>query len=256
MHRHDHESIAKIIRSTESQIGRWPGYDMPSLPGWHEGPVCLIGDAAHATLPSAGQGASMALEDAIVLAKCLRDLPDAERAFAAFETLRKDRVEKAGQGGAQKRQPEGPHQRSHTRHPRPGAAALPQDGRQERPKGLLVQGRLGREGEVAVSHSSGGRRDVRDYSVGERWRPSSFQRRTRCRITRIFRRSPSPRRSRRNVRVSISGSTETLSFCASRRMNMGTYAMARKLKMENQYKGECIHAARTKATGTGGSTYL
>jgi 2-polyprenyl-6-methoxyphenol hydroxylase-like FAD-dependent oxidoreductase len=35
----------------------------------------------------------MALEDASVLAKYLRDLPDAERAFAAFETLRKDRVE-------------------------------------------------------------------------------------------------------------------------------------------------------------------
>ncbi|MCA1717311.1 MAG: FAD-dependent monooxygenase [Actinobacteria bacterium] len=93
MHRHDHEPIAKIIRSTESRIGRWPSYDMPSLPAWYEGPACLIGDAAHATLPSAGQGASMALEDAIVLAKCLRDLPDTEMAFAAFEALRKDRVE-------------------------------------------------------------------------------------------------------------------------------------------------------------------
>jgi len=66
---------------------------MPSLPTWHEGPVCLIGDAAHATLPSAGQGASMAMEDAVVLAKCLRDVPDAESAFAAFEAMRKDRVE-------------------------------------------------------------------------------------------------------------------------------------------------------------------
>ncbi|MBA3474693.1 MAG: FAD-dependent monooxygenase [Rubrobacter sp.] len=93
VHRRDHEPIAKIIRSTESRIGRWPSYDMPSLPAWHEGPVCLVGDAAHATLPSAGQGASMALEDAIVLAKCLRDLPDVERAFAAFKALRKDRVE-------------------------------------------------------------------------------------------------------------------------------------------------------------------
>lgn len=44
-------------------------------------------------LPSAGQGASMALEDALVLATCLRDVPAAERAFAAFEALRKDRVE-------------------------------------------------------------------------------------------------------------------------------------------------------------------
>jgi 2-polyprenyl-6-methoxyphenol hydroxylase-like FAD-dependent oxidoreductase len=91
-HRDDHEPIAEIIRSTEV-IGRWPSYDMPSLPAWHVGPVCLIGDAAHATLPSAGQGASMAMEDAVVLAKCLRDVPDTEEAFAAFESLRKERVE-------------------------------------------------------------------------------------------------------------------------------------------------------------------
>lgn len=91
-HRDDHAPIAEIILSTEV-IGRWPSYDMPSLPTWHEGPVCLIGDAAHATLPSVGQGASMALEDAIVLAKCLRDVPDTEGAFAAFESLRKERVE-------------------------------------------------------------------------------------------------------------------------------------------------------------------
>jgi len=36
----------------------------------------------------------MAIEDAIVLAKCLRDLPDTERAFAAFEQLRRPRVER------------------------------------------------------------------------------------------------------------------------------------------------------------------
>jgi len=54
----------------------------------------LIGDAAHATSPNAGQGASLAMEDALVLAKCLRDLPDVERAFAAYERLRRQRAEK------------------------------------------------------------------------------------------------------------------------------------------------------------------
>jgi len=91
-HGDDHAPIAQIIGSTR-EIGRWPSYDMPSLPGWHKGPVCLVGDAAHATLPSAGQGASMALEDAMVLAKCLRDVPNPEKAFSAFESLRRDRVE-------------------------------------------------------------------------------------------------------------------------------------------------------------------
>ena len=93
IHRVDHELIREIIGSTEGRIGRWPGYDMPALPTWHRGPVVLIGDAAHATLPSAGQGASMAMEDAIVLAKCLRDAPDIAAAFSTFETLRKNRVE-------------------------------------------------------------------------------------------------------------------------------------------------------------------
>jgi len=92
-HRDDHPPIADIIRSTESGIGRWPIYDLPSLPTWHQGPVGLVGDAAHATSPHVGQGASLAMEDAIVLAKCLRDVPDVERAFAAYESLRRERVE-------------------------------------------------------------------------------------------------------------------------------------------------------------------
>jgi FAD-dependent urate hydroxylase len=56
--------------------------------------VVLIGDAIHATSPSAGQGASMAIEDAVVLAKCLRDAPDVNTAYTTFERLRRPRVEK------------------------------------------------------------------------------------------------------------------------------------------------------------------
>jgi 2-polyprenyl-6-methoxyphenol hydroxylase-like FAD-dependent oxidoreductase len=56
--------------------------------------MIIIGDAAHATSPASGQGASMALEDAVTLAKCLRDLPDVPAAFAAYENLRRTRVER------------------------------------------------------------------------------------------------------------------------------------------------------------------
>jgi FAD-dependent urate hydroxylase len=62
--------------------------------------MVLIGDAAHATSPSSGQGASMALEDAVVLAKCLRDLPAVPAAFAAYEGLRRNRVERVVAVGA------------------------------------------------------------------------------------------------------------------------------------------------------------
>jgi 2-polyprenyl-6-methoxyphenol hydroxylase-like FAD-dependent oxidoreductase len=85
--------IPDIIQATTGEIGKWAIYDLPSLATWHEGPVCLIGDAAHATSPHVGQGASLALEDAIVLTKCLRDVPNVEEAFATYERLRKDRVE-------------------------------------------------------------------------------------------------------------------------------------------------------------------
>src|SRR3712207_6663780 len=53
----------------------------------------LIGDAAHATSPAAGQGSSLAVEDAVVLARCVRDLPVPE-AFRVFEGLRRGRVER------------------------------------------------------------------------------------------------------------------------------------------------------------------
>lgn len=61
---------------------------------WAEGRVCLVGDAAHALHPISGMGASMALEDAWVLARELADA-DADGVPAAmrrFELARRDRV--------------------------------------------------------------------------------------------------------------------------------------------------------------------
>jgi len=68
-------------------------YDMPPVPVWHRGRVVLVGDAAHATSPSSGQGASLAVESAVELARCLRDLP-IDAAFEAYEQARRPRVEK------------------------------------------------------------------------------------------------------------------------------------------------------------------
>jgi len=70
-----------------------PMEDVPTVPVWHRGRTVLLGDAAHATSPSSGQGASLAVESALQLARALRDLPH-PRAFAAYEQLRRARVEK------------------------------------------------------------------------------------------------------------------------------------------------------------------
>jgi 2-polyprenyl-6-methoxyphenol hydroxylase-like FAD-dependent oxidoreductase len=67
---------------------------LPSVPNWYRGRMVLVGDSAHAPSSSSGQGASIAAESAIELARCLRDLPDLGSAFAAFERLRRGRVEK------------------------------------------------------------------------------------------------------------------------------------------------------------------
>ncbi|RFU39849.1 FAD-dependent monooxygenase [Actinomadura logoneensis] len=66
---------------------------MPSVPTWHTDRIVLLGDAVHAPSSSSGQGASLAAESAVELARCLRDRPTAAEAFAAYEALRRPRVE-------------------------------------------------------------------------------------------------------------------------------------------------------------------
>ena len=90
----DSGPATEILQATGDELAAYPIYDMPTVPTWYRGRIVLLGDAAHATSPSSGQGASLAIEDAVVLAKCLRDLPDTSQAFTAYERLRRGRVEK------------------------------------------------------------------------------------------------------------------------------------------------------------------
>lgn len=101
----------EMIETTDDEIGAYPVYDLPTVPRWSSGRLVLLGDAAHATSPNAGQGAALALEDALVLARCLRDgiaegssVHDAaalERAFSAYERARRGRVERVVRYSAQ-----------------------------------------------------------------------------------------------------------------------------------------------------------
>ncbi len=89
-----HLIYKKFIEENNDDYPKIPLYDIDFLETWYKGPVCLAGDAAHPTSPHVGQGASMALEDSITLAKCLRDIKDTQQAFAKFQSLRKKRTEK------------------------------------------------------------------------------------------------------------------------------------------------------------------
>ena len=94
IHKDDSELVKKFLNAPEEMNFQFPIYDIPHMPIWHKDLVCLIGDAVHATSPHVGEGASMAIEDAIMLAKCLRDIQDTQKAFDIFEKLRKNRTEK------------------------------------------------------------------------------------------------------------------------------------------------------------------
>jgi 2-polyprenyl-6-methoxyphenol hydroxylase-like FAD-dependent oxidoreductase len=59
---------------------------------WVHGRIALLGDAAHAMAPHLGQGAGQAIEDAFVLADCLRTTADAEAALRAYEERRRGHV--------------------------------------------------------------------------------------------------------------------------------------------------------------------
>src|SRR5690606_21480616 len=85
--------VRRILQATP-HVTATPIHDLPSIPAWRRGRVALLGDAAHAVSPSSGQGASLAVEDAIALARCLRDVERLEEALARFEALRRPRVER------------------------------------------------------------------------------------------------------------------------------------------------------------------
>jgi FAD-dependent urate hydroxylase len=98
--RGDRGPASDLIGAGRLELAADNTHDLPKVPTWHQGPMVIIGDAAHAPSPTSGQGASMAAEDAVVLAKCLRDLPDVPQALAAYQRLRRRRVERIVAQGA------------------------------------------------------------------------------------------------------------------------------------------------------------
>lgn len=84
-----HAPISALVEATrEEAIVQQPIYDRPPAHRWGEGRVTLLGDAAHPMTPNLGQGACQAIEDAVVLTKCLKDARDIPVALRTYEAQR------------------------------------------------------------------------------------------------------------------------------------------------------------------------
>ena len=94
-----HDDIHRIIANVDKPY-KWALLSRPALPAWARGRLCLMGDAAHPTLPFLAQGANMALEDGVLLARCLTELDDVPHALRTFESMRLQRTGRIVQGAA------------------------------------------------------------------------------------------------------------------------------------------------------------
>jgi 2-polyprenyl-6-methoxyphenol hydroxylase-like FAD-dependent oxidoreductase len=85
--------VRELIEATPSEtILRNAPYDRPASARWGRGAVTLLGDAVHPMTPNLGQGGCVAIEDAAVLARCLKKYADARPALRAYESVRRTRA--------------------------------------------------------------------------------------------------------------------------------------------------------------------
>ncbi|MCZ4352434.1 FAD-dependent monooxygenase [Roseovarius aestuarii] len=90
----DFGADAQSILAKVERVGKWGLFRHPVAPVWGQGNHALLGDAAHPTLPFMAQGASLALEDAWVLAQSLSDAPSVETALSQYQAVRVPRATK------------------------------------------------------------------------------------------------------------------------------------------------------------------
>jgi salicylate hydroxylase len=88
------DAALSLIALPETWL-KWALFDRPPLLNWSHGTAALIGDAAHPMLPYLAQGAAMAIEDAVIAAQCLAQVPDdAAAALRAYCAIRRGRAGK------------------------------------------------------------------------------------------------------------------------------------------------------------------
>jgi salicylate hydroxylase len=88
-----HPQVRGLTSAPES-VSRWALYDRDLLPRWSTDRITVVGDAAHPMLPFFAQGANQAIEDAVALAACLREVDRAGigPALARYQQIRQSRT--------------------------------------------------------------------------------------------------------------------------------------------------------------------
>ena len=87
-----HPTLSALLRaSPRDRCFQWGLFDRDPIPTYAYGRVALLGDAAHPMLPFLGQGAALALEDAVVLARSLSGSADVTQAVARYSAVRQPR---------------------------------------------------------------------------------------------------------------------------------------------------------------------
>lgn len=102
-------ATARMLIGAIDEWRRWALFTVPDIGQWSDGAIALLGDAAHAMLPFAAQGAGMAIEDAAVLAKALSEstgentagIPAALKRYGRLRRARVLRVQRAARRSGQ-----------------------------------------------------------------------------------------------------------------------------------------------------------
>jgi 2-polyprenyl-6-methoxyphenol hydroxylase-like FAD-dependent oxidoreductase len=98
---HFHSDVQAVLAAAP-EVHKWGIYERDPLPTWSKGRIALLGDACHPMTPYMASGAAMALEDAVVLARCLadEDFESIEAALHTYEAVRKPRASAVQKGSS------------------------------------------------------------------------------------------------------------------------------------------------------------
>jgi salicylate hydroxylase len=95
-----HADVHAMIRNIDVPY-KWGLALRPPMQQWSKGRCTLLGDACHPMVPLLAQGANMALEDGLVLARAIESYPDdVAMALARYESVRRGRTNKVVEGSA------------------------------------------------------------------------------------------------------------------------------------------------------------